>query len=197
MKYTVVEDAKTLWDNITSAYMSKLKVNIFEIREDLWSIKLQNCGDVDNYTSRIDRNVKDYNLCAVPMTTDIDAANTDANAKAIAKMSEQEHIFYLLHGNPRNDEWKVYLVLMTERNTTMTATPVEIVTKLVEKETAIKRENGLAPEALLFEKTGGRGGRGGKAGISPKRDKGDDKTDNKGDNDRKEEHLRKCFHYQR
>ena len=197
MKYTVVEDAKTLWDNITSAYKSKLKVNIFEIREDLWSIKLQNCGDVDNYTSRIDRNVKDFNLWAVPMTTDIDAANTDANAKAIAKMSEQEHIFYLLHGNPRNDEWKVYLVLMTERNTTMTATTDEIVTKLVEKETAIKRENGLAPEALLFEKTGGRGGRGGKAGISPKRDKGDDKTDNKGDNDRKEEHLRKCFHYQR
>jgi len=197
VKYTVVEDAKTLWDNITSAYKSKLKVNIFEIREDLWSIKLQNCGDVDNYTSRIDRNVKDFNLWAVPMTTDIDAANTDANAKAIAKMSEQEHIFYLLHGNPRNDEWKVYLVLMTERNTTMTATTDEIVTKLVEKETAIKRENGLAPEALLFEKTGGRGGRGGKAGISPKRDKGDDKTDNKGDNDRKEEHLRKCFHYQR
>jgi hypothetical protein len=70
-----------------------LKLNIFEIREDHWTIKLQDCGDVDNYASWIDRKVKDYNLCAGPTTTDTDA---DANAKTIAKMSEKEHIFCLL-----------------------------------------------------------------------------------------------------
>jgi len=79
---------------------------------------------------------------------------------------------------------------------TMTATSDEIVTKLVEKEAAIKRENGLAPEALLFAKKGGKGGGGnggkaGKGGRSPKRDKRDDKRDNKGD---KEKDFRKCFH---
>ena len=46
-EYTVVDDAKTLWEKLASAYKSKLKLNIFEIREDLWSIKLQDCGDVD------------------------------------------------------------------------------------------------------------------------------------------------------
>jgi len=61
-EYTVVDDAKTLWEKLASAYKSKLKLNIFKIREDLWSIKLQDCGDVDNYASRIDRKVKDYNL---------------------------------------------------------------------------------------------------------------------------------------
>jgi len=76
----------------------------------------------------------------------------------------------------------------------MTTTADEIVTKLVKKEAAIKRENGLAPEALLFAKKGGRGGRGGKVGKSPKRDKRDDKRDNKGDNNRKEKDLQKCFH---
>jgi hypothetical protein len=187
-EYTVVDDAKTLWEKLASAYKSKLKLNIFEIREDLWSIKLQDCGDVDNYASRIDRKVKDYNLCAGPSTTDTDADT----AKTIAKMSEQEHIFYLLRGIPRNDEWKVFLELMMDKNATMTATPDEIVTKLVEKEAAIKREKGLAPEALLFaKKGGGNGGKAGKGGRSAKRDKRDNKDE------RKEKDFRKCFHCHR
>jgi hypothetical protein len=53
-EYTVVKDAKTLWEMLASDYSPKLKLNIFDIREDLWSIKLQDCGDVDNYTSWID-----------------------------------------------------------------------------------------------------------------------------------------------
>jgi len=203
-EYMVVDDVKTLWEKLASAYKSKLKLNIFEIREDLWSIKLQDSGDVDNYASRIDRKAKDYNLRAgptAPSTTDTDA-DTDS-AKTIAKMSEQEHIIHLLHGIPRNNEWKVFLEPMMDKNATMTATPDEIVTKLVEKEAAIKRENGLAPEALLFAKKGGKGGSGGyggkagKGGRSPRRDKRHDKRDNKGDNDRKEKDFRKCFHCQR
>jgi hypothetical protein len=69
-EYTVVDDAKKLREKLASAYKSKLKLNIFEIREDLWSMKLQDWGDVDNYASRIDQKVKDYNLCAGPSITD-------------------------------------------------------------------------------------------------------------------------------
>jgi len=77
----------------------------------------------------------------------------------------------------------------------MTANPDEIVTKLIEKEAAIKRENRLAPEALLFAKKRGKGGDGGEAGEgarSPKKDKRDDEREHK--NDRKEKDFRKCFH---
>jgi hypothetical protein len=130
-----------------------------------------------------------------PTTNDSDGADTDATAKTIAKMSEQEDICYLLRRIPRNDKLKVLLELMMDKNGTMTATPDEIVTKLVEKEAPMKRENWLAPEALLFAKKGGRGGRGGKVGKSPKRDKRDDKRDIK--DDRKENDFRKCFHCQR
>jgi hypothetical protein len=104
-EYTVVEDAMMLWVQLASTYKSKLEVNIFEIREDLWSIKLQDYGDVNNYTLPIDRKVKDYNLWAGPTaqsTTDTEA-NTDC-AKTIAEMSAQENIFYLLHGIPRNNK---------------------------------------------------------------------------------------------
>jgi hypothetical protein len=172
-----------------------LKLSIFEIREDLGSIKLQNCRDVDNYASRIDRNIKDYNLCPEPtalLTTGTDAADidTETNAKTIIEVSEQDHILYLLCGIPRNDKWNVFQALMMDINATMTATPNEIVTKLIEKESAIQRESGISPEALLFAKKGGKGSRGGKVGRSPKRDKRDNKDD------RKEKDFRKCFQCQ-
>jgi hypothetical protein len=179
-EYMVIDDAKTLWEKLASAYKSKLKLNIFEIREDLWSIKQQDCGNVDNYASQIDRKAKDYKLYTAPSTTDTEATDTDS-ANTITKISEQVHIIYLLRGIPRNDEWKVFLELIMDKNTTINAIPNEIVSKLVEKKAAINRENGLTPEALLFAKKGGKGGNGGeacKAGRSPKRDKRDDKREN-------------------
>jgi len=48
-EYTVVDNVKMLWEKLASAYKSDLKLNVFEIREDLLSIKQQDCGDVDNY----------------------------------------------------------------------------------------------------------------------------------------------------
>jgi len=80
-----------------------------------------------------------------------------------------------------------------DKNPSMTATPDEIITKLVVKEAAFRRENGPAPEVLLCAKKGGKGGNGGKAGKggkSPKRDTRENQDD------RKEQDLRKCFHCQ-
>jgi len=56
---------------------------------------------------------------------------------------------------------------MMDKNTRMTATPDEIVTMLIKKEAEIKREIGLAPEALLFAQNGGKGDRGVKGGKGP------------------------------
>jgi hypothetical protein len=188
----VVEDAKMLWETLASAYKPQLKLKFFEVGEDLWSIQLQDRRDVDNYASRIDRNIKDNNLCAGSSTTDTD--DDMDSAKTIAKMSEQQHIFYLLHVIPRNDEWRVILELMMDQNATMTTRPDEIVTKLVEMEAVMKSINGLAPAALHFAKKGGRGGgNGGKAGRggkSPRRNR-------RGNNDdKKEKDFQKCFHCQ-
>jgi len=111
--YTVVDDVKTLWEMPASAYMSKLKLNILERREDLWSIKLQDYGEFNDYALLIDRKVEDYNLCTGPKTSDTDATNTDC-AKTIAKMLEREHIFQLLRGIPMNGEWYAFLELMID-----------------------------------------------------------------------------------
>jgi hypothetical protein len=123
-EYKVVNNVKTLCEKLASAYKSKLKLKIFENMENLWSVNLEDCGDVDNYLSPIDRNNKECNLCAVPIapsSADTNAANTDASAKRIAKMSEQQHIVYLLHGRPRNDKWEVSLDPMMNHNGMRTA----------------------------------------------------------------------------
>jgi len=78
------------------------------------------------------------------------------------------------------------------KNTTMATTPNAIITKLAEKQGVIKRDNGLASEALLFAKKGGKAGKADKGGKCPKRDK----IDTKGDNNSKEKHLQHRFHHQ-
>jgi hypothetical protein len=93
-EFTVVDDVKTLWEKLASAYKSKLKLNILEIWEYLWSIKLQDSRHVDNYTLRIDWKVHDYNLLTrptAPSTSDTDAGDTHS-AKTIVKLSEKEQI---------------------------------------------------------------------------------------------------------
>jgi len=145
---------------------------------------------------QIDWAINDHNLCPIPTatstaSTDTADTNPNANAKTVAKISAQEHILYLPRGIPRNDEWKVFLELMTHNDPTMTATPDEIVTKLVDREAAINRENGLSPEAPLFAKKGGKRGKCRRSGNGPMRDKKDNEDDRK-DNDQ-----RKCFLHKR
>jgi len=58
VEYTVVNDGKVHWTMLASDCKGKLKLIIFEIREDIWCIKLHDSGDVDNYTTQINRKLK-------------------------------------------------------------------------------------------------------------------------------------------
>jgi hypothetical protein len=115
-----------------------LKLDIIESRDDLWSINLDDLGGVDDYPSQINRNLKDQNLCDGPSTTDTDPADMDTEI-TIAKLSEQEHTFYLLRGTITNDKSRVFLEYMTNNHAMLTATPDDMVTKLIGKDAAIKR----------------------------------------------------------
>jgi len=177
--YMEITDARTLWEKLATAYMAKLKFNVFQIREELLGILLEDCDDVDSYALRIDQKVKDYNLCSEPSTS-----TSDAKTRTLAKMNDEEHVFYLLRSIPRNDDWQFFLELMMDKNATATLTPDEIVIKSVEKEATIKRQNGLAQEALLFTKGNAKGnakGKGkGKDRKSWKGDESDEDQDRKG-----------------
>jgi len=61
--YLEITEARTLWEKLATVYKSKLKFNVFEIRQELVGIRLEDCYDVDTYASQIDQKVKDYNFC--------------------------------------------------------------------------------------------------------------------------------------
>jgi len=150
------------------------------MREELLGIRLEDCEDVDTYALRIDQKVKDYNLCSEPSLSN--ATTT------LAKMTHKEHVFHLLRGIPRNDDWQFFLELMMDKNAMATLRPDEIVIKLVEMEATIKRENGIGHEALLFAQGNGKGnpkgnpkakGKG-NGTMSGKGDESDEDQDRKG-----------------
>ena len=97
--------------------------------------------------SKIDEKVSVYNLCADSMTGSDDS-------DTIPKMSKQEHVFYLLRGVPRNDDWKVFLEVLRNKPD-LPVKPEEVVTKLVAQEAAIKREKGMSVDSdiLLFTRS--------------------------------------------
>jgi len=173
-----ITDARTLWENLTTAYKAKVKFNVFQIREELLRIMLKDCDDVDTYALRSDQQAKDYNLYSEPSTS----SNTTTT---LAKMTDEKLVFYLLHRIPRNDNWQFFLELMMDKTATATLTSDEIVIKLAEKEATIKREKGIGQKALLFVKGNAKANAKAKGkGKGRKSWKGDesdqDQTDRKG-----------------
>lgn len=176
-----ITDTRTLWETLATEYRSKLKFDIFQIREERLGMRCEDCEDVDTYALRIDQKVKVNKLSSEPWTSFPETTRT------LAKMTNEEHLFYLLRGIPRNDDWQFFLELIMDKNPTATLTPDEIEIKLVEKETMIKRGNGLGQETPLFatENSNGNG-----------KSKGTGRRSGKGDNsDEDQEGKRKltCF----
>ena len=106
--------------------MTKLQLNISDIKEDFFGPRLEGCESVDSYLSKIDEKVSAYSLRADATET---TTTGDDDLDTIPKMSKQEHVFYLLRGVLRND-WKVLLEILRNKPE-LHAKPEEVVTTLV------------------------------------------------------------------
>ena len=111
-EYMGVKDARGLWEKLATTYRTKLQLNAFDIREDLLNFRLEGCENVDSYVPKIDEKVSAYNLCADSTGT---TATGGDDSDTISKMSKQEHVFYLLGGVPRNDDWEVFLEVLRNK----------------------------------------------------------------------------------
>ncbi|KAF8248654.1 hypothetical protein K440DRAFT_642074 [Wilcoxina mikolae CBS 423.85] len=117
LEYMKVKGAKELWEQLAVDYKSKVKRSKFRIRRELLQVKLEDCGDVMTYSLRIDRLVQDWNLCV-----DADEADADDDKPAVRKRKKAtvtpdgKHIFYLVYGIPNNDDWKIFLEFMEDKD---------------------------------------------------------------------------------
>jgi len=85
--YMKITDARTLWEKPMMVYKATLEFNVFQMREELLGIRLEDCDDVDTYAVRIDRKFMDYTLWSEPFTSSSDTTRT------LRKLTKQEDVF--------------------------------------------------------------------------------------------------------
>jgi len=84
-QYGVQKDAKALWDQLKEDYKSRVKLNVWALREEISAVKLRDCENVQEYASKIQGHVNDFNLCADSLT-------------GSGLMPKSEHSYYLMQG---------------------------------------------------------------------------------------------------
>jgi hypothetical protein len=52
-QYDIQKDTKVLWDQLREDYKSKVKLNVWALRDEMSAVKLGNCDDVVEYALMI------------------------------------------------------------------------------------------------------------------------------------------------
>jgi hypothetical protein len=136
-QYGVQKDAKALWDQLKEDYKSKVKLNVWALRDEMSAVKLSNCENVQEYASKIQGHVNDFNLCADSST-------------GSGTMPKSEHSYYLMQGVPKDDDWRFFTQLMYDKIDTLADKPEEIVTKMKAHEARLQKDDDS--EAAMFSK---------------------------------------------
>jgi len=135
-QYGVQKDAKALWDQLKEDYKSKVKLKVWALRDEMSAVKLRDCENVQEYASKIQGYVNDFNLCAESST---------------GTMPKSEHSYYLMQGIPKDDDWRFFTQLMYDKIDTLADKPEEIVTKMRAHEARLQQEDD-SEVAAMFSK---------------------------------------------
>jgi len=103
-----------MWDLLKENYKSKVKKNVSALSDEMSAVKLRDCENVQEYTSKMQRYVNDVNLCANSST-------------GSGTMPKSKHTYYLIKGIPKDDDWRFMTQLMYDKSDTRPANPDEIV----------------------------------------------------------------------
>jgi len=92
-QYGIQKDAKELWDQLKEENKSKVKLNVWALRDEMSAVRLSNCEIVQEYTSKIQSYVNDFNL----------GADTDSSTGS-GTMPKSEHTYHLMKGVMQDDD---------------------------------------------------------------------------------------------
>jgi hypothetical protein len=137
-QYGVQKDAKALWDQLKEDYKSQVKLNVWALRDEMSAVKLSNCENVQEYASKIQGHVNDFNLCADSST-------------GSGTMPKSEHSYYLMQGVPKDDDWRFFTKLMYDKIDTLADKPEEIVTKMKAHKAQLQKDDD-SEVAAMFSK---------------------------------------------
>jgi len=118
-QYGVQKDTKALWDQLKEDYKSRVKLNVWALRDLMSAVGLSDCENVQQYTSKIPSYVNDFNICA----------DTDSSTGS-GTMPESMHTYYLMKGVPKDDNWRFLTLLMHDKIDTLANKLEEVFVKM-------------------------------------------------------------------
>jgi len=139
-QYGVQKDAKALWDQLKEDYKSKVKLNVWALRDEMSAVKLSICENVQEYASRIQEHVNDFNLCADSST-------------GSGTMPTSKHSYYLMQGIPKDDDWRFFTQLMYDKIDTLADKPEEVIVKMKAQEARLQKDDDLEVAAMYSKKS--------------------------------------------
>jgi hypothetical protein len=71
-QYGVQKDAKEVWEKLKEDYKLQVKLNVWPLQDVMSAGRLSDCENVQEYTSKIQSYVNDFNLC-----TNTDSSSTE------------------------------------------------------------------------------------------------------------------------
>ena len=107
---------------------------MWALHDEMSAVKLSKCENVQEYTSKIQGYVIDFNLCAENST---------------GTMLKSEHSYYLMQGIPKDDDWRFFTQLMYDKIDTLADKPEEIVMNLKAHKARHQQEVDLESIELL------------------------------------------------
>jgi transposase InsO family protein len=159
LQYMDMRDPAELWKAIRKDYIGELQKSQIWIRRDLYEVKLKDYGSVKTYALRIQELIDEYQAGAEDPSD---------------KISERDHVFFLLNGVPQSDDWDLEIRLITAQMKVLGKDPKEVIKKLCDREDSIKNSKGIPSDVALYTKSGG-------FATGKKKDTGTGKSDAKKD----------------
>jgi hypothetical protein len=141
-QYGVQKDAKALWDQLKEDYKSKVKLNVWARRDEMSAVRLSDCDNVQEYASKIQSYVNDFNLCA-----DTDSSSSTGSGT----MPKSEHTYYQMKGIPKDDDWRFFTQLMYDKIDTLADKPEEVIVKMKAHEARLQKDDD-SEVAAMFSK---------------------------------------------
>jgi hypothetical protein len=125
-------------DQLKEDYKSKVKLNVCALQDKMAVVELRHCENVEEYASKIQGYVNDFNLFA------------DSWADS-GTMPKSEHSYYLMQGIPKDNYWRFFTKLIYHKIDTQSEKPEEIVTKKRAHEEWLQQEDSLGVAAMFLD----------------------------------------------
>jgi hypothetical protein len=116
LQYMDMRDPAELWKAIRKDYIGELQKSQIWIRRDLYEVKLKDYGSVKTYSLRIEELIDEYQAGAEDPSD---------------KISERDHVFFLLNGVPQSEDWDLEIRLITAQMKVLGKDPKEVIKRTI------------------------------------------------------------------